>query len=100
MGFSSETCWEKVRVTEELEMEKEGSWMAVTVILGSLGLKIVKKMMRITMIMKIKKMAATTHDVRFGLPEADAGGLRGFAIFRERFRDAWELKKSVKVGHH
>lgn len=74
-------------MTEELEMENEGSWTAVTVILGSLALKMVKKMMRITTIMKNRKMAATTHDVRFLRPDAAGGGLRGFAIFTEVKRD-------------
>lgn len=73
LGFKTATYWEKVKLTELFDREKEGRWMALTVILGSLGLKTVKKTMRTIMTMKIKKIVATIHDARFVLP--DGGGL-------------------------
>lgn len=60
-----------MKLTVLLEMENDGSWMEVTEILGSLGLKTVKKTMRITITTKIKKIVATIHEAKFVRPEPD-----------------------------
>lgn len=78
LGFLTVTYWENVKLTVLLDMEKDGSWTEFTEILGSLGLKTVKKTIRITITTKIKKIVATIHEAKFVRPD---GGLCGLLIF-------------------
>lgn len=56
-------------------MENDGSWTAVTVIMGFFGLNNVKKIIRIMIVMKSKKMVATMHEARFVRPDGGGGSL-------------------------
>lgn len=57
-----------------LVMENDGSWTAVIVMVGVLGLSNVKKIMRIMITMKIMKMVATMQEARFVRPDGGGGG--------------------------